>query len=154
MLIKIPRGWEVPEREATPEEQYRTRRNLLQSMGFVGVGGTLTRLLHAATGQGNLYPAKRNTKYTLDRPLTMEHVATGYNNFYEFTLDKQQVRFRSTSSKSILGRSRSTDGSTILGSTISTISSGSSRLKSGSTGFGVSRLGRWLFLGPDFQCRR
>ena len=39
----------------------------------------------------SLYPAKRNPKYTLDRPLTAERVATGYNNFYEFTLDKQRV---------------------------------------------------------------
>ncbi len=36
----------------------------------------------------SLYPAKHNPKYTLDRPLTAERVATGYNNFYEFTLDK------------------------------------------------------------------
>lgn len=94
MLIKVPRGWEIPEREALAERQFRSRRSVLQSMGFVGLGGTLPRMLRGAAEGMALYPAKRNTKYTLDRPLTMEQVATGYNNFYEFTLDKQQVRFR------------------------------------------------------------
>ena len=94
MLVKVPRGWEIPEREATPEGQFQSRRNLLRSLGYAGLGGTLARSLPAATEADSPYPARRNTKYTLDRPITAEQVATGYNNFYEFTLDKQQVRFR------------------------------------------------------------
>ena len=94
MLIKIPRGWEIPERDALSEGQYQTRRAMLHSMGLAGLGSLLPSVLAGATEEGSLYPARRNTKYTLDRPLTMEQVATGYNNFYEFTLDKQQVRFR------------------------------------------------------------
>ena len=94
MLVKVARGWEIPEREATPEHLYRDRRKLLRTMGFAGMGALLADALPAATEDAPLYPAKRNTKYTLDRPLTPEPVATGYNNFYEFTLDKQQVRFR------------------------------------------------------------
>ena len=94
MLVKVPRGWEIPEREATPEAHYRTRRAVLQSMGAVGLGGLLSREAYGAGEQDALYPARRNNSYTLDRPLTMEQVATGYNNFYEFTLDKQEVRFR------------------------------------------------------------
>lgn len=39
-----------------------------------------------------IYPAKQNPKFTLDRPLTSESVAAGYNNFYEFTEDKEGVR--------------------------------------------------------------
>src|SRR5205085_9299272 len=35
-----------------------------------------------------LYPAKRNSRYTLDRPLTGEQLATDYNNFYEFGSQK------------------------------------------------------------------
>src|SRR5205814_10140222 len=35
-----------------------------------------------------LYPAKRNPRYTLDRPLTDEKLATTYNNFYEFGSQK------------------------------------------------------------------
>ncbi|MFM7201603.1 MAG: protein-methionine-sulfoxide reductase catalytic subunit MsrP [Myxococcota bacterium] len=37
------------------------------------------------------FPVKRNEKYTLDRPLTDERVAARYNNFYEFTTDKERV---------------------------------------------------------------
>ena len=36
----------------------------------------------------DLYPAKANTTYPVDRPLTEEKVATTYNNFYEFGGDK------------------------------------------------------------------
>jgi sulfoxide reductase catalytic subunit YedY len=38
-----------------------------------------------------LYPAKRSERFTLDRPLTDEPVAARYNNFYEFSPNKQQV---------------------------------------------------------------
>ena len=92
MHIKIPCGWEIPEREATPEDSYSSRRTLLRTMGFAGVVGSLTGSLAGAPENSSPYPAKRNSKYTLDRPLTDERVATGYNNFYEFTLDKQRVR--------------------------------------------------------------
>lgn len=82
MLIKIPRGWEIPEREATPESVYRNRRAFLKAAGFAGLGS----LLAAAA------PPKRNDKYELDRAITEEWAATGFNNFYEFTLDKQRVK--------------------------------------------------------------
>jgi len=89
MLIKTPKGWEIPEREATPESVFLNRRALLQGMGFLGMSALAQQAF--AAGE-DLYPAKRNTKYTLDRPLTAEPVAIGYNNFYEFTLDKQRVK--------------------------------------------------------------
>lgn len=61
-------------------------------MGFAGIGGLLSGSLLAATEEDPLYPAKRNSNYTLDRPITDERVATGYDNCNEFTLDKQRVR--------------------------------------------------------------
>src|SRR4029079_6277520 len=36
----------------------------------------------------DLYPAKRNPKYTLDRPITDEQINGHYNNFYEFGTSK------------------------------------------------------------------
>ena len=36
----------------------------------------------------DLYPAKRNPKYKLDRPVTDEKVNDDYNNFYEFGTSK------------------------------------------------------------------
>ena len=88
MLIRIPRGWEIPEREATPESVYLNRRQLLAAAGFLGVEGLL-----AAATTNSPYPAKRNPQFTLDRPITEEWAAIGYNNFYEFNEeDKTAVK--------------------------------------------------------------
>src|SRR5262249_22716088 len=40
----------------------------------------------------DLYPAKRNEAYTLDRPVTDEKINTSYNNFYEFGSSKNIVK--------------------------------------------------------------
>jgi len=90
MLIKKPKGWEIPEREATDESVYLGRRQIIQGLGFLGMEALASQAFAAVAP--DLYPAKRNTKYTLDRPITPEDAATGYNNFYEFTLDKARVK--------------------------------------------------------------
>lgn len=90
MLLKAPKGWAIPEREATPEGVWFGRRELLKGLGFVGVQGLLGQAFGAVAP--DLYPAKQVGKYTLDRPVTPEAAATGYNNFYEITLDKKRVK--------------------------------------------------------------
>jgi len=82
MHIRIPRGWEIPEREAAPESVYLSRRELLAAAGFLGTAA----LLKAAA-----YPAKRNPEFTLDRPITSEAAASGYNNFYEFDANNKEA---------------------------------------------------------------
>eukprot|EP01026_Neomeris_dumetosa_P020387 TRINITY_DN182169_c0_g1_i1.p2 TRINITY_DN182169_c0_g1~~TRINITY_DN182169_c0_g1_i1.p2 ORF type:complete len:114 (-),score=19.32 TRINITY_DN182169_c0_g1_i1:37-378(-) len=37
-----------------------------------------------ATSTADLYPATRNLRYRVERPITSEEAATTYNNFYEF----------------------------------------------------------------------
>jgi methionine sulfoxide reductase catalytic subunit len=110
MLIRIRRGWEIPERLATPEDVYLNRRKFLQGLGMSGLGaiGVLAGCNRQAESQpenakpsliglpepsttAKLYPAKRNEKYPLDRPLTDEAIAARYNNFYEFSFNKQRV---------------------------------------------------------------
>jgi sulfoxide reductase catalytic subunit YedY len=119
MLIRIPRGWEIPERLATPEDVYLNRRKFLQAVGITGLStiGALVGCnrdvqsqsattpqsqstaeaqpppigLPTPSATANLYPAKRNERFTLDRPLTDEAVAARYNNFYEFSPNKQRV---------------------------------------------------------------
>ena len=49
MLTKVPRGWEIPEREATPESVFHNRREILRGMGFIGVSA----LLAQAAGSGD-----------------------------------------------------------------------------------------------------
>ena len=86
-------AWAISEREATPESIYMDRRRfLMAAVGIVagGIGGTVlagaAENTPAESGDKtlDLYPAKRNVKFTLDRPLTEESVAATYNNFFEF----------------------------------------------------------------------
>ena len=96
MLVRIKRGWELPERLATPESVHADRRRLLQAMALgplLAAAGPLLRPAGAAAEEADpsrlLYPVKRNEAYALDRPLTDEELATTYNNFYEFGSHKR-----------------------------------------------------------------
>ena len=47
---------------------------------------------HSSDGgepNAGLYPAQRNLRYRLDRPMTEEKHAVTYNNFYEFGSQKR-----------------------------------------------------------------
>lgn len=115
------RGWEIPEREMTPEDVFLNRRKFLRAAGFSGLTaiGLLVGCGHervfepfedgadpdpgdpsdGSGGDGTdggpartLYPASQNPDFdTLDRPLTQESVAASYNNFYEFSTGKTNV---------------------------------------------------------------
>lgn len=118
--VRIPRRYSLPEREATPEEVFLDRRRFLATLGVTGLGaiagltagglfgcsradesGTSAAARTAADSAraiarppsplASLYPAARNPKYVLDRPLTAEKLAARYNNFYEFTEVKDKV---------------------------------------------------------------
>lgn len=78
----------------TPEEVYLGRREILKGLGFVGAATLLTGKLDSAfVGVAQAAEASGVYKVTdADRPLTKEELATGYNNYYEFSLDKKQVK--------------------------------------------------------------
>ncbi len=86
--------WAIPEREATPESVFFSRRTFVKgSLGLLAGGITSVSpfpgLAAAQTQESpdktlDLYPATRNPAFTLDRQLTAEKVAAKYNNFYEF----------------------------------------------------------------------
>jgi len=88
MLVRRKRGWELRESEATPEAVFHCRRDLLKAIvaGSIIAPGLMSPFAVAAgdNPEARLYPAKQNTRYPLDRPLTDEKLATKYNNFYEF----------------------------------------------------------------------
>lgn len=108
MLIKTRKTWELSENRATPEKVYLNRREFLQKMGFAGAGA-LTLLACGLSGNSNAesgqwkkvadsippvappYPVPRNDRFTGGRPMTPEEIAAAYNNFYEFTTDKDRV---------------------------------------------------------------
>ena len=92
------RGWEIPSSQLTPAHLFFDRRNFL-----AGGAAALALMPYAAGAQrvsdaaklpdptADLYPAKRNEKYVLDRPITDEKVNANYNNFYEFNSSKNVV---------------------------------------------------------------
>ncbi len=92
MLIRRKKGWELPERAATDEAVFHGRRRLIQGLaaGPILASGLLRSPSARADDDpsAGLYPAKRNPKYTLDRPLTDAKYPESYNNFYEYTTDK------------------------------------------------------------------
>lgn len=94
MLIKRRRGWEIPESQATPEAVFLNRRQIIAGLGMTGLVAAAAPQARAQVSgiAAELYPAKRNPAYTLDRELTEEKVATSYNNFYEFGTSKNIVR--------------------------------------------------------------
>ncbi len=95
MLIKVKRDWELPEAAATPESAYLGRREWLKQAGFAGLIAAASPLGLAAAADApadpsaKLYPAKHNDQYTIDSSLvTKEAYVTTYNNFYEYSTDK------------------------------------------------------------------
>jgi methionine sulfoxide reductase catalytic subunit len=100
MLVRIKRGWEIPESQATAESVFHDRRRLLKAAaagplllgGAALLAGCDEMPAEAAAGSedpsAKLYPVARNPDYMLDRPITDESLATTYNNYYEFGSSK------------------------------------------------------------------
>ena len=84
MHIRMKRGWELPDRDATPEAFVLARRTLLAG----AAGAAALAMPFAARAQG----APRSAKYAGGRDLTAERDATSYNNYYEFGTDKSISR--------------------------------------------------------------
>jgi len=84
MLIRIRRGWELPESAATPEGVVMGRRAALGA-GAILAGAALAPGMARAQAAA---PAMRNTRYQPGRDATPERDATSYNNFYEFGTSK------------------------------------------------------------------
>lgn len=117
--VIIPKAWQTRALKATPEKTYFKRREILKSLGLGGLalaGGTLLGCDGTPAGSpdggtgptadggssadsatwaqvhADLYPAQRNTAYSVDeRPITSEEKATQYNNYYEFSVGKSLV---------------------------------------------------------------
>lgn len=96
MLVKVKRGWELPERDVTPEDVFLNRRDIVKALGIAPAIAATASVLPGSMAfatesdpSAGLYPVPRNGKYTVDRPLTEEIEATTYNNFYEFGSHKQ-----------------------------------------------------------------
>jgi sulfoxide reductase catalytic subunit YedY len=95
-MSKVPH---IPSSEITPEHVYRMRRRLMIGIGAAALGTALGACGSAAgTSMPAGTPAPTSapgaTKMDADElgdPLTSFEAVTGYNNFYEFTTDKEGV---------------------------------------------------------------
>jgi len=96
-IIRLPKSWEIPEREVTPEEAFLNRRRFLKSLIGAGVGATVLPILGceqdkevnsklaATLDTTSLGKVERNPAFsTIDRPTTELTLAGQYNNYYEF----------------------------------------------------------------------
>jgi methionine sulfoxide reductase catalytic subunit len=94
MPIRKKRAWEMPERTATPEHVFNGRRALIKAVAAGSILGAASPFLSTAPAladddpTADLYPAKHNDRFVLDRPVTAEKEVTTYNNFYEFGSQK------------------------------------------------------------------
>jgi methionine sulfoxide reductase catalytic subunit len=89
------RGWEIPERLATPEHLFNRRAVLAAGAAALALSPRLAlaqRVSDLPDPTKDLYPVKRNPAYTLDRPITEERINTNYNNFYEYGMSKSIAR--------------------------------------------------------------
>jgi len=89
------RGWDIPDSLVTPEHLAFSRRSLLAGGAsafalapYAAHAQRISDLDKLADPTADLYPAKRNEKYALDRPITDEKINGNYNNFYEFNSSK------------------------------------------------------------------
>ena len=95
MLIRRRRGWEIPERLATPEAAVLGRRGLVAGALAAGLATPAAAQWNPFGGSkkvpaATLKPitATRNAHYDGGRPITPEKDSTTYNNYYEFGEDK------------------------------------------------------------------
>jgi len=88
MNIRIPRGWEIPERQATPEHIVMNRRALIGASAMLLPGVAAAQAVPASEPATGPQAAPRNPRYRVARPVNSEREATTYNNYYEFGSDK------------------------------------------------------------------
>jgi sulfoxide reductase catalytic subunit YedY len=96
--------WHDPELKATPEDVYWNRRKFIRRLGLGTIGSATLPWWAPGSGGSRAWGAaakneptlakldvQRNDAFKLDRPITDEAAATHYNNFYEYTTNKQFV---------------------------------------------------------------
>jgi|ERR1043166_504382 sulfoxide reductase catalytic subunit YedY len=102
--LNLRPGWHIPERRVTSEAVFFNRRHFMKALGLSGAGLLAPAALSGASESGppktvsppgqppKQFPARRNPSFNPGWHLTNEKVAGSYNNFYEFSLEKDQVR--------------------------------------------------------------
>ncbi|MEP6767174.1 MAG: protein-methionine-sulfoxide reductase catalytic subunit MsrP [Acidobacteriota bacterium] len=95
MRVRRKKPWGLLDRDVTPEGLVVDRRRFLETIAFAGVGAAFSAMSgcdRAIAGGAEavprdiarLYPAKRNARYAIDRPISKPEIVESYNNYYEF----------------------------------------------------------------------
>jgi hypothetical protein len=98
VLVRRRRGWEIPEREATPERLVLNRRHFLGALAGASALAACSRKIDAEELKRKLgglpapLAAERNPAFTFGGELTERAPTLLYNNFYEFTESKDVWR--------------------------------------------------------------
>lgn len=88
---------DISENEVTPQSVFESRRDFIrQSIGFMAISGLGINADHALAGGLASQP---NPNYQLDETPTPLEKVTTYNNFYEFSTDKEEPHLRAGSLK-------------------------------------------------------
>ncbi len=85
---------EIPSSEITPEHVYLSRRQFLKSMGIAGAASLLLGACapkSAGTSEADEGGDTQGLKDELGDPATPYESITNYNNYYEFSTDKESV---------------------------------------------------------------
>ena len=99
-LLRIRKSWQLPESSVTPESVFWNRRRFLKAMGAATIGSAgllYGKSLTAGSPMMDEIAAlprievERNAKYSTISQFTKESIAAKYNNFYEFSRDKDDV---------------------------------------------------------------
>ncbi len=92
--------WNAPENEVTPEAVFKSRRQIIKTLGIGAVGASLSTNVNAglldlfgdskSAGKFNIKPLdfSKNPAFKIAEQLTPETKVTSHNNFYEFGTSK------------------------------------------------------------------
>jgi len=94
MFIIRRQGWEIPEREVTPQHFFFNRRKFLGTAGAAAVTLAMPAIARSEDDPSTkLYPAAPNPGFKdAGRPITDKSYNITFNNFYEFGSSKQIYR--------------------------------------------------------------
>ena len=85
--IKTPKNWELPNQEITPENIYLRRREFLSAT--LKFSAAAMALMQPISNSSSLWAEEKKEVPSLDS--TPESIASKFNNFYEFGVEKDQI---------------------------------------------------------------
>ncbi len=105
MLIRTPPPWQLRDRDTTPEAAWQNRRELMKALALLPIVAGCEKTVGGLAELQPVGPVPERFEWTLPpvtrdpawsevpagRTLTHEINAASYNNFYEFTTEKDQV---------------------------------------------------------------